>query len=65
VTFDMRAFSATLNGSYDASYTFALEFSEGGPGPNPIPLPPAAWAALATVAGFGGAGALRRLRVPA
>ena len=31
-----------------------------GPGPNPIPLPPAAWAALVTMTVYGGAGGLRR-----
>lgn len=31
-----------------------------GPTPNPIPLPPAAWAALATMGGFGAVKRLRR-----
>ena len=35
---------------------------DGGPGPNPIPLPPAAWAALATMGGFGAVKRLRRRR---
>ena len=33
--------------------------ADGGE-PNPIPLPPAAWAALATMGGFGAVKALRR-----
>jgi hypothetical protein len=44
------------------SETFATfqPADNGGPGPNPIPLPPAAWAALATVAAFGGVRRVRR-----
>ena len=38
------------------SVSLALEADDGGPAPNPIPLPPAAWAA---VVGAGGLGALR------
>jgi hypothetical protein len=38
--------------------TFRPAADDGGP--NPIPLPPAAWAALATTGGFGAAKALRR-----
>lgn len=44
-------------------WSYALDFDvtadDPGPTPNPIPLPPAAWAALMTMGGFG---ALRKLR---
>jgi hypothetical protein len=47
----------------DATVTFEGLFQpfadDGGPGPNPIPLPPAAWAGLATMGGFG---VIKRLR---
>ena len=39
---------------------FAPAADEPGPQPNPIPLPPAAWAALATMGGFGAVKRLRR-----
>jgi len=39
--------------------TFRPAADDGGP--NPIPLPPAAWAALATMGGFGAVKALRRV----
>jgi hypothetical protein len=42
--------------------TFRPAADDGGPGPNPIPLPPAAWAALATTGGFGGVKVLRRFK---
>jgi len=35
-------------------------FADDGPDPNPIPLPPGAWAALATMCGLGAAKRLRR-----
>jgi len=39
---------------------FAPAADDPGPTPNPIPLPPAAWATLATVGGLGAAKRLRR-----
>ena len=42
------------------SATFATFQPLAGGEPNPIPLPPAAWAGLATMAGFGVIGRLRR-----
>jgi len=38
----------------------AFQPAADGPGPNPIPLPPAGWAALVTMALYGAAGRLRR-----
>ena len=42
--------------------TFRPAADDAGPQPNPIPLPPAAWAALATMGGFEAVNRLRRRR---
>ncbi|HZN66828.1 MAG TPA: hypothetical protein VFB66_16170, partial [Tepidisphaeraceae bacterium] len=54
-----HAYDSDLSGP--EPYTVGLAFTPvGGGQPNPIPLPPAAWAALATAGGFGGLRACRR-----
>jgi hypothetical protein len=52
-------------GGPDRTFTFTTAAPvEGDDGePNPIPLPPAAWAALATMGGFGALKAVRRLKL--
>jgi hypothetical protein len=62
VLFDMRALSVVFEGSYSATYDFALEFADAGPGPTPIPLPPALWGALASSGALGAVRVLRRTR---
>ena len=42
--------------------TFQPLADDGGPAPNPIPLPPAAWAALSTMGAYGAIHKLRRRR---
>ena len=49
-------------GAGNDSATFAAHVpaaDDGGPGPNPIPLPPAAWAGLVTAGLFGAGGKAR------
>lgn len=53
-----HAYDSDLSGP--EPYTMSLDFTPVGGGPNAIPLPPAAWAALATAGGFGGLRACRR-----
>jgi len=54
-----HAYDSDLSGP--EPYTVGLAFTPvGGGQPNPIPLPPAAWAALATAGGFGGLRACMR-----
>jgi hypothetical protein len=59
----VRAQTGEPIGGPDRTVTLAATAApladDGGPGPNPIPLPPAVWAGLATMGGFG---AMKRLR---
>jgi hypothetical protein len=50
-----------LGARFDFTGLYQPLADDGGPGPNPIPLPPAAWAALATAGMFGAGARLRRL----
>jgi hypothetical protein len=42
--------------------SLALTPQDAGPGPSPVPLPPAAWPALATGLGYAATHAFRRRR---
>lgn len=51
-----------LDATVNVSGVFQPTADDPGPQPNPIPLPPAAWAAIATMGGFGAVKRLRRGR---
>ena len=57
VAMDFEPDRGTRNDTFAA---FQPTADDPGPTPNPIPLPPAAWAAVATVGAFGAGGKLRR-----
>jgi hypothetical protein len=58
--FILRAGTTDIPSDFDGFYSFNTTFSgAGGSGGNPVPLPPAAWSALATM-GLGAVAGVRR-----